>query len=123
MPREWTVKEICDLVTAKLSKCPCWLQIKIALALHAKKDVVAVAATGAGKTLSFWIVLLMALEQGEDKMIFVVTPLNLLGKQNVEALDKAGLSAIAVSSENANPARSVGLSAYRISKQGNIMLS
>jgi superfamily II DNA helicase RecQ len=103
MPREWTVKEICDLVTAKLGKHPCWLQIKIALALHAIKDVVGVAATGAGKTLSFWIALLMALEEGEDKMIFVVTPLNLLGKQNVEALDKAGLSAIAVSSENANP--------------------
>ena len=106
MPREWTVKEICDLVTAKLSKCPCWLQIKIMLALHAKKDVVAVAATGAaaGKTLSCWIALLMALEEGEDKMIFVVTPLNLLGKQNVKALDKARLSAIAVSSENANTA-------------------
>ena len=60
MPREWTVKEIRDLVSAKLGKCPCWLQIKIALALYAKKDVVAVAATGARKTLSFWIALLMA---------------------------------------------------------------
>ena len=106
MPREWTVKEIRDLVMAKLGKRPCWLQIKITLALYAKKDVVAVAATGAGKTLSFWIALLMALEEGQDKMIFVVTPLNLLGKQNVEALDsdRAELSAIAVSSENANPA-------------------
>jgi hypothetical protein len=37
-------------------------------------------------------------------MIFIVTPFNLLGKQNVEALNKAGLSAIAVSSKNANPA-------------------
>jgi superfamily II DNA or RNA helicase len=95
MPREWTVKEIRDLVKAKLDKRPCWLQIKIMLALYAKKDVAGVAATGAGKTLSS---LLMVLEEGEDKMIFVVTPLNLLGKQNVEALDKAGLNAIAVSS-------------------------
>jgi hypothetical protein len=46
----------------------------------------------------------MALEDREDKMVFVVTPLNLLGKQNVKALDKAGLSAISVSSENVNPA-------------------
>jgi len=45
-----------------------------------------VAATGAGKTLSFWIALLIVLEEGEDKMIFIVTPLNLLGKQNVEML-------------------------------------
>ena len=98
------MKEIRDLVSAKLGKRPCWLQIKIALALYAKKDVVAVAATGARKTLSFWIALLMALEEGEDNMIIVVMPLNLLGKQNVETLDKAGLSAIAISSENANPA-------------------
>ena len=104
MPREWTAMKIRELVKAKFDKRPCWLQIKIALALYAKKDVIGVAATGAGKTLSFWIALLMALEEGEDKMVFVVTPLNLLGKQNVEALDKAGLSAISVSSENANPA-------------------
>jgi hypothetical protein len=67
MPREWTVKEIHNLVTAKLGKCPCWFQIKITLALHAKKDVVAVAATGARKTLLFWIVLLMTLEDGKDR--------------------------------------------------------
>ena len=97
------MKEIHDLVKAKLDKHPCWLQIKIMLALYAKKDVVGVAATGARKTLPFWIALLMVLEEGEDKMIFVVTPLNLQGKQNVEALDKPGLNAIAVSSENANP--------------------
>jgi hypothetical protein len=42
------------------------------------------------------------MEDREDKMVFVVTPLNLLGKQNVEVLHKAGLSVISVSSENAN---------------------
>jgi superfamily II DNA helicase RecQ len=71
-------------------------------ALYAKKDVIGVAATRAGKTLLFWIALLMVLEEGEDKMIIVVTPLNLLGKRNVDALNKAGLSAIAVSSKNVN---------------------
>ena len=82
MPREWTVKEIRDLVQAKFNKRPCWLQIKVALALYAKKDVIGVAATGAGKTLSFWIALLMALEEGEDKMIFVVTPLRISKQGN-----------------------------------------
>lgn len=80
------------------------MQIKVVLALREKNDVVACAVTGAGKTLSFWIALLMAQADGEDKMIFVVTPLNLLGKQNVASLENAGLSAIAVSSENASPA-------------------
>ena len=39
MPRERTVKEIRDLVKAKLGKHACWLQIKIMLALNANKDV------------------------------------------------------------------------------------
>ena len=46
--------------------------------------------------------LLMAQEDGKDKMSFVVTPLNLLGKQNVSILEKAGLPAVAVSKETAN---------------------
>ena len=102
MSREWTIKEIRDLVDKRFNKRPCWYQIKVALALRAGKDVVTCAATGAGKTLSFWIALLMAMEDGDNKMIFVVTPLNLLGKQNVDSLSQAGLRAIAVSSENAN---------------------
>ncbi|KAF5381314.1 hypothetical protein D9615_008286 [Tricholomella constricta] len=93
--------QIRDLVYRKFNKRACWLQIKIALSLRAGNDVVACAPTGAGKTLSFWIALLMALEEDGNKMIFVVTPLNLLGKQNVDTLDHAGLKAIAVSRENA----------------------
>ena len=59
------------------------------------------APTGAGKTLSFWIPLLMALEDRKtDKMMFIVTPLNLLSKQNQKELEKAGLRGIAVSSED-----------------------
>jgi len=33
----------------------------------------------------------MALEDGQDKMPVVVTPLNLLGKQNVRVLEEGGL--------------------------------
>ena len=44
----------------------------------------------------------MAQEDGKDKMSFVVTPLNLLGKQNVKVLKEAGLPAFAVSKETAN---------------------
>ncbi|KAF8170078.1 P-loop containing nucleoside triphosphate hydrolase protein [Pholiota molesta] len=101
-PRVWTIQEIRNLVQRVFKKRPCWFQIKVALALHAGKDVIACAPTGAGKTLSFWIPLLMALEEGKDKLTIVVTPLNLLGKQNVESLKEAGLSAISVSSENNN---------------------
>lgn len=99
-PRDWSVKEIRDFVERKFHKRPCWFQIKIALALRAGKDVAGIAATGAGKTLSFWIPLLMALEEGQDKMVIVVTPLNLLGKQTEAQLNQAGLSCVAVSKEN-----------------------
>lgn len=70
--------------------------------MHKKKDVVGTARTGAGKTLSFWIALSMALEEGLDKLIIVVTPLNLLGKQNVDALKAANLTAISITAENNN---------------------
>ena len=100
--REWTVKKVRDIVQAKFRKRPCWYQVKTALALYAGKDVIGCTSTGAGKTLSFWIPLLMALEEGYEAMTIVVTPLNLLGKQNQELLEKAELSAIAVSMRNAN---------------------
>ena len=44
----------------------------------------------------------MALIEGKDKMMFIVTPLNILRKQNESILQEAGLVTIAVSDENAN---------------------
>jgi len=57
------------------------------------------------KLFSFWIPLLMALEDRLDKMMIVVTPLNLLGKQNIQhlMLENTGLSAVVISRDNANP--------------------
>lgn len=99
----WSTKRIRELVQAKFGKRPCLFQVEIARALREKRnDVVAVAATGSGKTLSFWIALLMALEDGEDKLVIVVTPLNLLGKQNVDILAAASLGAVAVDAKTAS---------------------
>jgi len=100
--RKWTVKEIRDLTKEVTGKRPCWFQVKVALAVYEGKDVVACAPTGAGKTLSFWIPLLMALKDGLDPMVIVVTPLNLLGKQNVDSLAKMNLPAVAVDGQNAS---------------------
>jgi len=98
----WTIKRIRDITEKKFGKRLCWYQVKTALAIYKGKDIVSCAPTGAGKTLSFWIPLLMAQEDGKDKMSFVVTSLNLLGKQNVKVLEEAGLPAVAVSKETAN---------------------
>jgi superfamily II DNA helicase RecQ len=101
--RIWSTQDVRDLVQNKFRKRACYFQIKVAQALYTGKDVVACAPTGAGKTLTFWIPILMALEEGKSKMSIVVTPLNLPGKQNKEALDKAGINGVAISRHNAIP--------------------
>ena len=101
--RTWSIQDVRDLVQNRFRKRACYFQIKVAQALYTGKDVVACAPTGAGKTLTFWIPILMALEEGKDKMSIVVTPLNLLGRQNKEALDKAGINGVAISQCNATP--------------------
>ncbi|KAL6307300.1 P-loop containing nucleoside triphosphate hydrolase protein [Sparassis latifolia] len=101
----WSIKRIRDLVKLKFGKRACLFQVRIAQALREREnDVVSVAATGFGKTLSFWIPLLMALEDGEDKIIIIVTLPNLLGKQNVDMLRRANISGIAIDRKNATDA-------------------
>lgn len=98
----WSVARIRDLIERKMGKRPCWFQVQVAQGLYIRRrDVVGISATGSGKTLSFWMPLLMALEDGRDVMTVVITPLNILGKQNVADLEGAGIPAIAVSAENA----------------------
>ncbi|TFK59387.1 P-loop containing nucleoside triphosphate hydrolase protein [Pluteus cervinus] len=100
--RTWSIKEIRDLVYKHFKKRACWMQIQAALAIHDGLDAITCAATGSGKTLSFWMPVLMAKDEGRDVMSLLVTPINLLGQQNAGTLEKAGLRAIAVSAENAN---------------------
>ena len=76
----WTIQRIWDITEAKFGKRPCWFQIQTALAIYEGKDIVGCAPTGAGKTLSYWIPLLMALEDKKNKMSFVVTPTQLVRK-------------------------------------------
>ncbi|KAI9460698.1 hypothetical protein HD554DRAFT_2028664 [Boletus coccyginus] len=77
---------------------PCLWQLQVAEALlRGDKDVVCTTGTGMGKTLEFWIPLLFCL----DGLQIVVTPLNLLGKQNATSLAKAGIQTIAINLETA----------------------
>lgn len=82
----------------KLGKRPCLLQMKVCRAfLEGDKHIVCSAATGFGKTLTFFMPLLFS----TDGIIVIVTALNILGKQNIEQLAAVGISGIAISSENA----------------------
>ena len=77
---------------------PCLWQIRVVEAiLKHDRDVISIAATGSGKTLTFWMPLLC--HKGGIQM--VVTPLNLLGTLNVDDLVSKGFTAIAISAENA----------------------
>ena len=54
------------------------------------------APTGASKTLTVHSGFQFSWCLKKDKMSIVVTPLNLLGRQNKEALDKAGINGVAI---------------------------
>ncbi|KDQ60142.1 hypothetical protein JAAARDRAFT_125858, partial [Jaapia argillacea MUCL 33604] len=102
---KWSYRKIRKLVWSKFHKRACLFQMRVAKALfEERKDVVSVAATGMGKTLSFWIPLLMALEENQDKIIIVITPLNILGKQNVDLLKRVGISGVAIDASNSSDA-------------------
>jgi superfamily II DNA or RNA helicase len=71
-----------------LGYCPCLWQVRVVEAiLKHDKDIISIAATGSGKTLTFWMPLLFK----NEGIQIVVTPLNILGKQNVNSLAKLGI--------------------------------
>ncbi|KAG2030845.1 P-loop containing nucleoside triphosphate hydrolase protein [Suillus americanus] len=77
--------QIRSVTLAKFGVRPCLWQLKVAEAvLKGDHDVLCTAGTGMGKTLGFWIPLLFC--QGIQ---VVVTPLNMLGKQNAASLARA----------------------------------
>ncbi|KAG2039344.1 hypothetical protein BDR03DRAFT_860155 [Suillus americanus] len=78
-----TLSEIYLKTQEKFGVHPCLWQLKVAHALlKGDWDVMCIAGTGMGKTLSFWILLLFCI----NSIQLVITPLNLLGKQNVLSL-------------------------------------
>ncbi|KAF6751553.1 P-loop containing nucleoside triphosphate hydrolase protein [Ephemerocybe angulata] len=88
-PPELSVERVRSLAQKYFNKRPCLWQVKVAQHLYNGKDVVCCMRTGAGKTLSFWLPLLSSIEKRTKKITLVVTPLNLLGKQNQAELEKA----------------------------------
>ncbi|KIK24169.1 hypothetical protein PISMIDRAFT_99203 [Pisolithus microcarpus 441] len=88
-----TLSEIQHHVQDKFGICPCHWQLKVTEALlNGDNDVVCIASTRMGKTLSFWIPILFR----PRGIQIVVTPLNTLGRENVASLARAGIKAIAI---------------------------
>ena len=93
-----SIDEMRERARKKLGYEPCLWQLRIVEALLKRdKDIVLIAETGGGKTLTF----MLPLEFCQEGIIIVITPLNLLGKQNVDTLTKMGIRGIALSAETA----------------------
>ena len=81
-------------------KRPCYLQIKICQTiLERQKNILCMAATGFGKSLTFFMPLIFV----EDGLIIIVTALNILGTQIVKQLSEVNIEAVAISAENYDP--------------------
>jgi superfamily II DNA helicase RecQ len=75
-----------------------WLwQIRVVRAVLAGEDVITVAPTGSGKSLTYWIPLLYI----KHGITVVVSPLKLLGTQFAEMLGDNRISAISITAANA----------------------
>ena len=76
---------------------PCLWQAQVVLSILKRSgDVVSIAATGEGKTLTFWMPLLFS-----DGIQLVISPLNILLEQNVSDLGKLSVSAVGIYADTA----------------------
>jgi replicative superfamily II helicase len=95
-----SLSDIRSLTQSKFLHYPCLWQAKAVEAiLKHDRDVIIIAGTGMGKTLTFWMPLLF-FPAGYIQV--VITPLNLLGRQNVEMLERAGMKTIFYWCRNGN---------------------
>ncbi|KAH7906213.1 P-loop containing nucleoside triphosphate hydrolase protein [Hygrophoropsis aurantiaca] len=95
---EISIEQIQEKTLATFGTLPCRFQAELCRAQLQKKDIISIAATGSGKTLTF----LMPLQFSADSVVIVVTALNVLGDQFVCEAEAAGFSAISVTAENDN---------------------
>ncbi|KAF8910377.1 P-loop containing nucleoside triphosphate hydrolase protein [Mucidula mucida] len=85
-----------DAVEKAFGVRPCLWQLKVVRAILEGNDVVTIAPTGAGKTLTYWMVLLFV----EGGVLLMVVPLKQLGAQFETDLMLKKLNAINVTAKN-----------------------
>ena len=90
-------EEVQGLVEEKLGVRPCLWQIKVVHKILAQDDDITIAATGSGKSSTYWMPLLFI----KHGVVVLVTPLKLLGKQFVDILAKNIISAVSITATNA----------------------
>ncbi|KAK0495075.1 P-loop containing nucleoside triphosphate hydrolase protein [Armillaria luteobubalina] len=91
-------QEVQEKVKAIFGCSPCLWQIEAARNVLAGKDVITVAPTGAGKSLTYWMPLIFS----ETGIVMVVLPLKQLGSQFAATLNEKGLRAVSVTADNSS---------------------
>jgi superfamily II DNA helicase RecQ len=74
----------------------CTWQLEAALTQLKRNNLITLAPTGSGKTLTFWIPLLF----NEEGIIIVVTPLVVLGDKNIAELSDVSIPTINLTTES-----------------------
>ncbi|KAI0258778.1 P-loop containing nucleoside triphosphate hydrolase protein, partial [Gloeopeniophorella convolvens] len=99
MPDVPSLEDIQAKTRDRFSCNPCSWQVKaVQEILKNDHDVICIAGTGSGKTLTFWMPLLFR----QAGIQIVVMPLNILGQQNVDQLNAAGFRAISLKAGEAS---------------------
>ncbi|KAF8214390.1 P-loop containing nucleoside triphosphate hydrolase protein, partial [Mycena galopus ATCC 62051] len=97
-PPKYSFAEIRAKAVERLGYLPCLWQIKVVEAILKRDgDVVCISATGSGKTLTFWLPLLFR----PHGIQLVISPLNILGQQNVAQLAAMKINGITITAETA----------------------
>jgi superfamily II DNA helicase RecQ len=92
-----TLEAMRQAVNNRFGFSPCTWQLEAALTQLERRDLITLAPTGSGKTLTFWIPLLF----NGDGIIIVVTPLVVLGDKNIAELSDVFIPAINLTTESA----------------------
>ncbi|KAF8335734.1 P-loop containing nucleoside triphosphate hydrolase protein, partial [Cantharellus anzutake] len=97
-----SAEQIRALSEAEWNRCACWFQAEIAefLLCEPKQNLVSTAATGTGKTYTFFLPALY--EKKKPGVSFIIAPLRKLADQHVESAEKLGLTAIALEARTIN---------------------
>lgn len=92
-----TIADIRALATQRLGFPPCFWQLQLSQILLQRKQtvVISTAATGSGKSVTFWLPLLY--EPG--RITFIVVPLKQLGQQLANVAASYGLASVNVTRE------------------------
>ena len=94
LPVESDIKELQDESKDHFHVHTCIWQCRVVLKLLAKKSIVSISATGSGKTMTFWLPMLL-----KEGITFIVTPLKSLGSQVSDKSIQKGFPSVSITAE------------------------